>query len=331
MQSIAFFNNKGGVGKTTLICNLAAFLSIEKRRKILLIDADPQCNATQSILNDKKIDEIYSKKTSFTIYSLAHPLSIGKGYSEEVVPLKSEAFGIDFIPGDPRLGLTEDLLATDWAAATSGDTRGLRTTFLFADVLTRLNEYDYVFFDMGPSLGSINRAVLVASDFFLSPMSIDIFSLRAIENISVALQKWQKQLKAGLELNSDPEELPIENARWHLNFVGYVTQQYKAKSDGKGNRVAVDAYEKIMKRVPELVKREFVQKMQPNLARLNYDLGSVPNLHSLVPMAQESRKPIFELKAKDRVVGAHFAKVRDAKDIFKDIAENLEKNLKSFR
>ncbi|MCE9651102.1 MAG: AAA family ATPase [Parvibaculum sp.] len=327
MKSIAFFNNKGGVGKTTLLCNLAAYLAKEKSRKVLVIDADPQCNATQSMFSDKIIEGLYEHKDSFTIYSVAHPLSIGRGYTEQIQPLASAEFGVDVIPGDPRLALTEDLLATDWTRATSGDTRGLRTTYLFSELLARLTQYDYVLFDMGPSLGSINRAVLVACDFFLSPMSIDIFSLRAIENISTALSKWKTQLNHGLAQNEHPEELPIQNPSWDIKFLGYVTQQYKAKTDGFGNVIGVNAYERIKKRVPTAVTKEFIRKLQPNIKKISYDLGGVPNLHSLVPLSQDGRKPIFSLKAKDGVVGAHFAKVKASKTIFAQIADNLEKNV----
>tara|TARA_R110002110_G_scaffold110559_1_gene275518 strand:- start:873 stop:1868 length:996 start_codon:yes stop_codon:yes gene_type:complete len=331
MKSIAFFNNKGGVGKTTLLCNLAAYLAKELDKKVLVIDADPQCNATQSMFSDKIIEGIYENKKAFTIYSVAHPLSIGKGFTESIAPLHSNEFGVDVIPGDPRLALTEDLLSTDWTRATSGDTRGLRTTYLFSELLERLQQYDYVFFDMGPSLGAINRSVLVASDYFLSPMSIDIFSLRAIENISIALAKWRTQLSTGLQLNEHPEELPISDPKWEIKFLGYVTQQYKAKTDGNGNIVAVNAYEKIKKRVPAAITKEFIKKLQPNIKKADYDLGSVPNLHSLVPMSQDGRKPIFSLKAKDGVVGAHFAKVKDSKNIFSDIASNLQKNLATIK
>jgi cellulose biosynthesis protein BcsQ len=55
MRSIAFFNNKGGVGKTTLLCNVAAFLAREKDKKVLIVDADPQCNATQLMLDDDDV------------------------------------------------------------------------------------------------------------------------------------------------------------------------------------------------------------------------------------------------------------------------------------
>ena len=81
MKSIAFFNNKGGVGKTTLLCNVAGYLALENNARVLVIDADPQCNATQSLFSDETLNSIYRKKT-FTIDSVVKPLALGKGYSE---------------------------------------------------------------------------------------------------------------------------------------------------------------------------------------------------------------------------------------------------------
>jgi cellulose biosynthesis protein BcsQ len=140
-----------------------------------------QCNATQLMLDEISVYDLYDDPKSFTIHSIIHPLSVGKGYAANLAPLLIEDYRVHLIPGDPRLALKEDLLSKDWQDAIAGDIRGLRTSFLFSQLLTRCQDYDYVLFDMGPSLGSINRAVLLACDFFLSPMSIDIFSLRAIE------------------------------------------------------------------------------------------------------------------------------------------------------
>jgi len=67
MKSIVVFNNKGGVGKTTLLCNLASYLSIKKGKKILIIDTDPQCNATAYMFPYPQIEEIYSTNKD-TIY-----------------------------------------------------------------------------------------------------------------------------------------------------------------------------------------------------------------------------------------------------------------------
>ena len=110
---------------------------------------------------------------------------------------KSDTFRVDVLLGDPRLALIEDTLATDW---NSGGVRGIRTTYMFRNFLLSNSDYDYVFFDMGPSLGSINRSVLIGCDYFVLPLSIDLFSIRATENISSWIKEWSKRLE--LQLNS---------------------------------------------------------------------------------------------------------------------------------
>lgn len=326
MRSVAFFNNKGGVGKTTLLCNLASYLSTRKEKRILLIDADPQCNATQYMFSDKTLSYLYEETSSFTIYNIVQPLARGKGYSKELTERRSHNFSIDVLPGDPRLALTEDLLARDWGSAISGDVRGIRTSLLFSELLTRCQHYDYVFFDVGPSLGSINRAVILASDYFLSPMSIDIFSLKGIENIAEWFSQWIKQWRIGLDNTSEPEEIPIKQFEV-VKFLGFVSQQYIAKRDSTGTRRAVSAYDRIMSQVDEVIKSRLSKSIQIKMTGINYDLGAIPNLHSLIPMSQTSRKPVFELRASDGVRGAHFAKVKDAEVVFGSVAERLEENI----
>ena len=330
MRSLVFFNNKGGVGKTTLLCNLAGFLALEKKARVLVVDADPQCNATQSLFGDAALDEIYRKK-SFTIYSVVHPLSLGKGFTSQFAPRKSSPFGVDVVPGDPRLALTEDLLATDWGQATSGAVRGLRTTLLFRHLLEVDKDYDYVFFDVGPSLGAINRAVLLAADTFITPMASDIFSLKALENISLSLQKWRAAYETAVKSVDDPEELDVSDLGWHLKFVGYVTQQYTAKTGSDGKKRAVRAFDQIMKEVPKSIKKELVNPFQSAHSDIDYLLGTIPTLHSLIPLSQTSRRPIFALRAADGVVGAHFAKVAEFKQTIGSIATRVVENMGKVR
>ena len=332
MQAISVFNNKGGGGKTTLLCNLAAFLALERKKRVLVIDADPQCNTTQLTFSDQQIEQLYENPKSFTIYSVIHPLSQGKGYTQNFEARPLQNFGFDILIGDPRLSLKEDLLARDWSAAMGGDIRGLRTSYLFVELVSRCRDYDYVFFDVGPSLGSINRSVLLASNFFISPMTIDIFSLKAIENIRISIENWKKQLKTCLENLEDTEGLPEGDPKdFNLKFAGYVTQQYKAKSDGSGGLVAVEAYEKINKKVAPTIKTNFIDRLQSSTGRITYKLGTIPNLYSLVPMAQFARKPIFALKSSDGVRGAHFSKVRESHELFENIADLFEKNIEQLK
>ncbi|MGV0910301.1 ParA family protein [Martelella sp. FOR1707] len=321
MKSVAFFTNKGGVGKTTLVCNLAAAMAESQNKKMLLVDADPQANATQYMFDDKLIDKIYDEKSVYTIYSMARPLSQGKGFSEEKLFRESKNFGVDVLLGDPRLALIEDTLAGDWV--TSG-VRGLRTTFLFRELLQHCNDYDFVFFDMGPSLGSINRSVLIGCDYFILPLSNDIFSVRATENISTWIREWKKRLDLQLSSIDDLSEIEVKDLEFRLKLIGYVNQQYQAKRNSlTGERRAVRAYEKIMKTIPEAISKSISNTLELGDPEFDYSIGSIPNLHSLIPMSQVSRKPIFSLKSSDGVVGAHFLKVAETKELYFEICERF--------
>ncbi|GAE52746.1 regulatory protein cII, partial [Xanthomonas arboricola pv. pruni str. MAFF 311562] len=144
--SVCFFNNKGGVGKTSLVANLGAQLALNCGAKVLIVDADPQCNLTQYVLTDDEFIDAYSDDSKIeSIYSIIHPLSIGRGYSHNLPVKKTQNFGFDVVLGDPRLALKEDLLAQDWRDARSGGTRGLRTTFVFSDLIKKAENYDFVF------------------------------------------------------------------------------------------------------------------------------------------------------------------------------------------
>ena len=335
MKSITVFNNKGGVGKTTFLCNLASCIALRLSKKVLVIDADPQCNATIYMLSEDKTIELYERGVNETIDSYLDPLRKGKSYKKDTIQaLRSQRFGVDLIPGDPRLALSEDLLASDWVSGASGDPRGLQTTFVFREMIRRYSDYDYIFIDVGPSLGAINRAILIGSDYFLVPMSSDIFSLMAVKNISLSLMKWKRALEKGLadyEVDEgDPYDLDGKTVEWTLSFIGYVTQQYKSKTVD-GQRRPVKAYEKIIRRMPRVIKDELIDKFSKLPSGARYKLGEIPNLHSVVPMSQTANAPIFELKAKDGVVGAHFAKVSDAEEIFCGIANVLLANMEARR
>src|SRR4051812_40691411 len=133
MTSIVVFNNKGGVGKTTLLCNLASYLKVRLNKKVLVIDTDPQCNATAYMLPYTQLDQIYSSGKE-TIYEIIKPLQRGKGFKQGKLPIiTSEGFQVEIIVGDPQLSLSEDFLSKDWLDGKAGEFRGLQTTLLFKE------------------------------------------------------------------------------------------------------------------------------------------------------------------------------------------------------
>lgn len=318
-KSVCFFNNKGGVGKTTLIANLAAELSFNGKKRILLIDADPQCNLTQYLLSDDEYIQEYEKDDPVTIYSVIHPLSIGKGYKEELPIRRTENFGCDVIIGDPRLAMKEDLLSQDWRDARAGGTRGLRTTFVFHDLIIKAKDYDYVFFDMGPSLGAINRSILLVSDFFILPATIDIFSKWAIKNIGSALSTWQRELENGMNNAEDPAELPIKSNK-QVKFLGYVMQQHKERTEGKSIRM-VEAYNTISVQFPKIIEDTF-RTIFAN-ANMDPNLGEIKHLASLAPKSQSTHLPMINVVAK----GSYTSTRKQARLIFKNLSARFLENI----
>lgn len=324
-KSICFFNNKGGVGKTTLVANLAAQLALNLGQRILVVDADPQCNLTQYLLTDSEFDSTYREDNPRkTIFDIIQPLSMGKGYSSKLPIRTIESFGVDLIAGDPRLALKEDLLAQDWRDAKAGGTRGLRTTFIFAELISRTaQEYDFIFFDMGPSLGAINRSVLLSADHFIVPMSIDIFSMWAVKNIGQALSIWHKELANGLKMAEDPSEVKAWLGRSrNLTFLGYVTQQHKEKAEGGKARV-VQAYSAIRSRLPAAVK-EHLGTLFPKTRTFAPHLGDIKHLASLAPKSQSLHTPMITVTLK----GSYTTTRKQARQIYDSLSLRFAENLK---
>lgn len=331
MRSICVFNNKGGVGKTTFLCNMAGYLSRKLNMKILVVDADPQCNTTTYVLDDEQFYDVYYDPKCFTVADIIPPLEDGSGYIRKFEVVTSSYFGFDVIPGNPQFAACEDFLASEWKDVKSYDVRGIRSTMVFMHFLTLCSQYDYVFFDMGPSLGAINRSILLACDYFITPMSSDVFSLLALGNIGKSIKQWGSLFNKGVEnLEDDKKNLLVGmKNRSNITFLGYVEQQYITKNIG-GNARAVRAYDEILKQIPSEIEEKVIKPINGEvLSGLDYKIGSIPNFYSLVPMSQTAHKPIFELTSGDGVVGAHYQKVKDFCDLINSIARHMIKNLEA--
>lgn len=188
MKVISFFNNKGGVGKTTLTCNLAYHFARDLNQRILLIDADPQCNATILTLGEDRAAPMYwdelesdDRDAATNLWNVLAPIEEGdSSISGNIQPISKEInrFNVDLIPGHPRVSMVEDRLSAGWRETLAGDVGGLRRTN-WATALGQMvqSQYDVVFIDLGPSLGSLNRSALIGSDYFMTPMGADVFSI----------------------------------------------------------------------------------------------------------------------------------------------------------
>lgn len=184
---VSCVNLKGGVGKTTLSVNMAAYFGI-KGKKVLLIDLDPQTNATFSCITYNDWEEHASKHGSIADVLGARQHSNGSGKSKNISDvLKKNVFkNVDLIPSHLDL-FTIDL---DMASATARETRLRKALNEVSD------NYDLIVCDCPPNLTIPTQNALAASNFFVVPISADYLSALGIG----LLIKRIRQLENDLEL-----------------------------------------------------------------------------------------------------------------------------------
>lgn len=334
MKVLAFFNNKGGVGKTTLACNYAHYVSTKENKKVLVLDLDPQGNATQLLLPEDIWHQIYNPEKKGATKTIMKSLEkIRKGYTS-IVPnpaiIQSENFQVDLIPGHPELSLVEDFLSEEW-----GDLYKKRASFdstnwmniLLSD--EALSSYDLVIVDVGPSLGSLNRSVLLSSTHYITPVEADLFSLYALENIGQWMNDWIKHYLDAVEKYSNDDfkdGLIIKDLKIESGYIGYTTKQYIAKRDKNGIR-KIKSYERYMSLLPKRAEK-LIQKSAIRDKFDSMSIGIMPNMFSMIPRAQEAHKPISELTTKDGLIGGQPSQlkiyVQELNKVFKSISDRLE-------
>jgi cellulose biosynthesis protein BcsQ len=341
MVSVCFFNNKGGVGKTTLTCNIAAHFALKYKKKVLVVDCDPQCNATQLILDEGITAKLYRPKETHgktgTILDVLRPLQVGEAdIDSSAKPMKASTnrFGVDILPGHPRLSILEDILSQSWGEASSGKIGGIRRSNWCASLASYHNsDYDLAFFDIGPSLGSLNRSVLLGVQHFVSPVGADLFSIFGIRNIADWLTQWLKDYAVGLGLaeSSSPgllSQFSIDlDPAIKRGFAGYTVQQYITKSKG-GVRRATVAYERLLGGIPDEINKALDPFFSRNIDSDNIHLGDVPHMYSLVPLAQSANVPIRQLTSADGLAGSQFKQAEKYANNIDLIAQSLAKNLR---
>ena len=180
--------------------------------------------------------------------------------------------------------------------------------------------------DIGPNLGAINRAALIASDFFVTPLGADIFSLQGLRNLGPTVMDWRKAWKKRRSENppTDPDQIEFDVPMGRMRPIGYVVNQPGSVRLDR----PVQAYEKWVKRIPNDYRKFILGEPE------EFPLNKLPNddphcltmakhYRSLVPMAQEARKPIFGLIAADGATGSHFVAAQKARDDFKNLTSKI--------
>jgi chromosome partitioning protein len=323
---LGIFNNKGGVGKTTYLYHLAHCLSANGKR-VLLVDGDPQCNLTAYALTDKAIERAWNPMRGNSLYLALEQLHQGLGDFQYKKPSQSnKAYpNLWLVPGDPEVSQFEDTLGDTWNRAKGGSPPDLRKQsgfFRFIRAAAEKVEADITFVDLGPNLGPLNRTALTSCDYFMVPVSADLFSIRGTQNLGNKLVIWRKEWD---QVRAASEGSGIDLPNGAPKFLGYVRQQHNMRNN---EAEMTKGWSIFGQRVEAAIQENIVSKLRP-LGQVidwkdnNHDLGNIPNLHSLVPYSQEARKPIFDCASQEGVRGAHLAKARDTKKLFAPMADTL--------
>ncbi len=320
MKIITFFNNKGGVGKTTTVYHIAWMLK-ELDYKVLAVDLDPQCNLSSIFLSAERMEEIVLEEQKVTVLDAIAPVTEGEPYFP--VHIEKIAENLSFLIGNLSLSAFEDKLSDSWTKCLEGDQYGFKVTSVFKtlmeDAANRCGA-DYVLIDVGPNLGAINRAVLISSEFVVLPVAADLFSLQGIKNLGKTLHDWRNQWskRTSEYTKGNKDFIP----RGIMQPIGYLIIQYTERESRP-----VKSYIKWADRIPQ-VYLQHVLKIEncDTSVSLKTDtncLALLKHYHSLAPMSMEAKKPIFLLKPADGAIGTHCSAVQKCYQDFEGLTKKI--------
>ncbi|MFP4696960.1 ParA family protein [Thiohalospira sp.] len=322
MKTIAFFNNKGGVGKTALVYHLA-WMFADQGRSVLAADLDPQANLSTMFLDEDRLEAFWPEgRSTHTALAPIRPLLEGEGGIEE--PYVEEIDDIGLLVGDLALSGFEDELSQQWPRCLDGDRRAFRVIGAFAEVIRRAGASrgaDLALVDVGPNLGAINRAALIAADHVVVPLGPDLFSLKGLQNLGPTLRTWRQDWHKRLQ--ERPADMVVPEGWMHP--LGYAVMQHSVRLDRP-----VKAYGKWMDRIPRTYHRHVLAEEDQEGLRVDNDpecLAALKDYRSLMPMAQEARKPMFHLKPADGAIGSHVQAVQNCYRDFRDLAQTIEQRV----
>lgn len=320
MKIIAFFNNKGGVGKTSLVYHLA-WMYADLGVRVLAADLDPQANLTSMFLEEDRLEELWPDgEHPQTVFGVVRPILKGTG---DILPPHVEEIddNIGLVVGDLGLSLFEDKLSDAWPRCLDRDESAFRIISAFYRILlggAEALKADLVLVDVGPNLGAINRAAIIASEHVVVPLAPDLFSLQGLRNLGPTLRRWRDEWDDRLSRNTSQDlHLPKRG----MTPSGYIILQHVMRLDRP-----VKAYGRWMNRIPGEYRQAILGEAgneTPQVGDDPYCLSLLKHYRSLMPMAMEARKPMFHLKPADGAIGAHAAAVQACYLDFRTLATRI--------
>lgn len=310
MKIITLYNHKGGVSKTTTTFNLARYLR-KMGKKVLVVDADPQCNMTELLMCNiiAQLDEEAVTTGKVTELPGTSLLEVLQPRFDGDIPMvdidKIESVQLDtnllLLRGDVSLNRLEDSMAEAHSQRFGNKIHEKRNYVALGDTLVRLGkklDVDYVLIDVGPSSGALTRSCFLSCDAFFIPMNADRFNVQAIHTLSEILHRWIEEHAA---IYADFQKLGLPVREGKPMFLGAIPQHFK-KYKGKPKA----GFELWISRIQDALMTELVPKLSSidpkitqNITSENVIITNVPDFGSLASCAQECGKAVFEVTQED--------------------------------
>lgn len=300
---VSLFNHKGGVSKTTTTFNLGWAMA-DRGKRVLIVDGDPQCNLTGTVLGFQGIEDFssfYTKSPNANISESLSPIFEGRSVplsAATVTPTSND--NLFLLAGN--IDLSENETQISVALSTSAAIPALQNIPGAICKLLRLtaeaNKIDIVLVDMSPSVGALNQCFLMGSDYFIVPTSPDYYCNQAISSLSRVLPRWNSsvvQFRSQSLLNPFPGYPP--------KFCGIISQRYRPRMGGPAQSFQrwIDAIKHSV--LSELIPTLTIENMAVSVAEFNaaspadspYNLMNISDFNSLIAQSQRHNVPVFAL------------------------------------
>lgn len=333
---ISLFNHKGGVSKTTTTFHLGWKLA-RLGKRVLIVDADPQCNLTGLTLGIEDYDSLfafYDSKQNTDIFSSLAPVfaldgDMAASHGGKTPVAKTNNPNLFILAGNIRFSEIDTQIAT---ALTSSSTIPILRRFVsaFSELIRRVskeNSIDIVLIDMSPSVSATNHCILMSSDYFIIPISPDFYCYQAIDSLSNVFPRWVEEIASFKD--GGPDSLPTANPK----MLGYISQNYRIytvdeKPDGADQKTMSKAYVEWLEKIKTIVSDRLVPVLRSKDMIVDedvfkeavgydhpYHLAGVQNFSGLIPVSQKLSKPIFELTSTDgQWTGARWLRTQNQKE-----------------
>jgi cellulose biosynthesis protein BcsQ len=301
MKIISLFNNKGGVGKSTLGYHLGFALS-ELGIKTLMIDLDPQCNLTICGIETEFLHKIWQEEDDYiddfekaykekkdilknprSIHFLLKPTEDGISDFETLPPTVNLSDKLDLIPGRLSIHKYENKIAERWSGAYQGDNLAIRTITRIREIChlyTEKYNYEYIIIDTSPSLGILNKTIISTVDGFFVPAQPDMFSLYGIRNIGNSLEQWKREFDTIYNLISSDKRNKFPQK--FVQFLGFTIYNAKKYSGGKNEYDLAQAHYSYVQQIPDVIKAYIKEPNRISLTneQLKTPIGKSAVIHS---------------------------------------------------